>query len=50
MLNSPARKANATAKPTRISVVVRISVCWRLIAAISRSPLQGRNQLRPVPE
>jgi hypothetical protein len=35
MLKSPQRKANATASPVRISVVVRISVCWRLIAAIA---------------
>ena len=33
MLNSPQRNANATASPVRISGVVAISVCWRLIAA-----------------
>ena len=34
MLNSPQRNANATARPVRISVVVRISVCWRLYAEL----------------
>jgi hypothetical protein len=51
MLNRPQRKANATASPVRISVVVMSSVCCRLKAAFSRSmpPTQGKNQLRPVP-
>ena len=30
MLNMPARNANATARPARISAVAWISVCWRL--------------------
>ena len=33
MLNRPQRNANATARPVRISGVVRISVCWRFSAA-----------------
>ncbi len=33
MLNRPQRKANATARPVKISVVVRRSVCCRLKAA-----------------
>ncbi len=51
MLNSPHRKAKATAIETKISVVVSSSVCCRLKAAFSRSePLtQGKNQLSPVP-
>ena len=51
MLNRPQRKANATARPVKISVVVRRSVCCRLKAAASRSlPVtQGKSQLRPVP-
>ena len=50
MLNRPQRNANATASPTRISVVVRISVCWRLKAA-SEPVSQGiwKNQMRPEP-
>ena len=51
MLNSPQRKANATARPVRISGVVMISVCWRLSAAVVRSSpvVHGKNQFRPVP-
>ena len=51
MLNRPQRKANATASPTRMSVVVWISVCWRLNAAVTRSvPVtHGNNQLSPEP-
>ena len=51
MLNRPQRKANATARPVRISGVVQISVCCRLIAAIVRSSslIHGKNQFRPVP-
>ena len=51
MLNSPARKANATASPTRMSVVVWMSVCWSASAAVVRSaPLtHGNSQLSPVP-
>jgi hypothetical protein len=51
MLNSPQRKANATARPVRISGVVWMSVCCRLIAAVERSTLlvQGKIQFRPVP-
>ena len=37
MLNRPQRNANATARPVRISGVVRISVCCRFSAAIVRS-------------
>ena len=37
MLNSPQRKAKATARPVRISGVVMISVCCRLSAAVVRS-------------
>ena len=33
MLKRPQRNANATARPVRTSVVVTISVCWRLTAA-----------------
>ena len=32
MLNSPQRKAKATASPVRTSTVNWMSVCWRLIA------------------
>ena len=51
MLNSPQRNANATARPVRISGVVRISVCWRLSAATVRSSalIHGKNQFSPVP-
>jgi hypothetical protein len=51
MLKRPQRKAKATASPVRISVVVRMSVCWRLSAARSRSApvTHGKSQLRPVP-
>ena len=51
MLNMPARNANATARPTRISGVAWSSVCWRLPAAVARSdPLtHGNSQFRPVP-
>jgi hypothetical protein len=51
MLNRPARKANATARPTRMNGVVRISVCCRLSAAVARSsPLtHGKTHCRPVP-
>ena len=51
MLNMPARKANATASPTRISGVAWISVCCRLSAAVARSapPTHGNSQLSPVP-
>jgi hypothetical protein len=50
MLNSPARKAKATASPVRISGVVTISVCWRLIAASARSSIgHGNSHWRPVP-
>ena len=51
MLNSPARNANATASPTRISGVVAIRVCCRFSAAVVRSsPLvHGNSQFRPVP-
>ncbi len=51
MLNRPQRKANATARPVRISGVVMISVCWRLSAAVVRSSpvVHGKNQFRPVP-
>ena len=51
MLNSPQRKAKATASPVRISGVVVISVCWRLSAAVVRSSpvTQGKIQFSPVP-
>jgi hypothetical protein len=51
MLNRPARKAKATASPTRISGVVMIRVCCRLSAAVARSSpdVHGKNQFRPVP-
>ena len=51
MLNRPQRNANATARPVRISGVVRISVCCRLSAAIVRSSalVHGKSQFRPVP-
>ena len=51
MLNSPQRKAKATASPVRISGVVRISVCCRFSAAVARSSpvTQGKNQFSPVP-
>jgi hypothetical protein len=42
MLKRPQRKANATASPVRISVVVRRSVCWRLSAA--SDPVSHGNQ------
>ncbi len=37
MLNRPHLKANETASPVRIRVVVTIRVCWRLKAASARS-------------
>ena len=51
MLKGPQRKANATARPVRMSGVVSSSVCWRLLAASEReAPVtQGKSQLRPVP-
>ena len=51
MLKRPQRNANATARPVRISGVVRISVCWRLSSATVRSApvTQGKNQFRPLP-
>ena len=50
MLNRPQRKANATARPTRMNVVVWISVCWRLNAAIeSKSQGIWKNQFSPAP-
>jgi hypothetical protein len=51
MLNRPARNANATASPVRISGVVRISVCWRFSAAVARSSpvTHGNSHWRPVP-
>ena len=51
MLKSPARKANATARPVRISGVVMISVCWRLSAASVRSSpvVHGNSHWSPVP-
>src|SRR5947209_14563505 len=51
MLNMPARNANATARPTRSNDVALSSVCWRLPAAVARSPplTQGNSQFRPVP-
>ena len=51
MLNSPARKASATARPVRISGVVSSSVCCRLTAAIARSApvTHGKIHSRPVP-
>ncbi len=51
MLNRPQRKANATARPQRISGVVSISVCCRFIAAIVRSSalVHGSSQFSPVP-
>ena len=51
MLKSPARNANATARPVRISGVVMMSVCWRLSAAIVRSSpvVHGKSHWRPVP-
>ena len=51
MLNRPARNANATASPTRISGVVRISVCCRFSAAVSRSApvTHGNTHWNPVP-
>ena len=51
MLNSPARNANATARPVRISGVVMISVCCRLSAAMTRSSpvVHGNSHWRPVP-
>ena len=51
MLNSPARKAKATARPTRMSAVVWMSVCCSASAAAARSvpPTHGNSQLSPVP-
>ena len=51
MLNRPARNANATASPMRISGVVRISVCCRLSAAVVRSSpvTHGNSHCNPVP-
>ncbi len=51
MLKRPARNANATARPVRISGALRISVAWRLYAAWVRSAaeIQGKNQFRPAP-
>ena len=51
MLKSPARNANATARPVRISGVVMISVCWRFDAARSRSApvVHGKIHWSPVP-
>jgi hypothetical protein len=51
MLKRPQRKAKATASPVRISGVVRMRVCWRLMDATVRSSalIHGKNQLRPVP-
>ena len=51
MLNRPHLNANETAKPVRISPVVRISVCWRLKAASSLAvPMtHGKSQFSPVP-
>ena len=51
MLNRPQRNANATARPVRISGVVWISVCWRLIAATCgpRRVIHGNSQFSPVP-
>ena len=51
MLNSPQRKAKATARPVRISGVVMISVCCRFSAAVVRSSpvVHGNSQFRPVP-
>ena len=51
MLNRPQRNANATARPVRIRVVVRIRVCCMLSAARLRSSpvTQGKNQLKPAP-
>ena len=51
MLNRPARNANATARPIRISGVVRISVCCRLSAAMVRSSpvTHGNSHCSPVP-
>ena len=51
MLNSPQRKAKATASPVRISGVVAISVCWKLIAASARSSpvTHGKSHCSPEP-
>ena len=51
MLKRPHLKAKETASPVRISVAVRISVCWRLKAASTRSwpSTQGKSQFSPVP-
>ena len=50
MLNIPQRNANATARPVRMSVVVRRSVCERLYAAVSTVSVVGwKNQFRPAP-
>jgi hypothetical protein len=51
MLNRPARKAKATARPTRISGVVSSRVCWRFSAASVRSSaeIHGKNQFSPLP-
>ena len=51
MLNRPARKAKATARPTRMSGAVSSSVCCRLSAASVRSSdeIHGKNQFSPLP-
>ncbi len=51
MLKRPARNANATASPVRISGVVMMSVCWRFEAARSRSApvVHGKIHWSPVP-
>ena len=51
MLKSPHRKANATARPVRISVVVAIKVCCMFSAAWARSSpvTHGKSQLKPAP-
>ena len=51
MLKRPHRKAKATARPVRISVVVQIKVCCMLSAAVTRSSpvTHGKNQLKPAP-
>ena len=51
MLKRPHRKANATARPVRISVVVAIRVCCMLQRPLTRSSpvTHGKNQLKPGP-
>ena len=50
MLKRPQRKANATASPVRISVVVWRSVCERLYGAVFAVFVVGwKNQFRPAP-